>query len=309
MKNYQLNYYPLFKCVAGECKHTCCAGWEMLIDADSLCAYKNDDSAFREALNKGINYNKSKFKSDGKGRCAFLNGDGLCDIIINLGENSLCQVCRDHPRFRSFFEDRTETGLGFCCEEATRIILSFKDKIQPVLISDDGNDEPVDFISKSILEFREKALTVLQERGENINDRIDDLLRLSRAEITRKDFNKILKKFLSFERLGTGFTKRLKKLKGKPFNTTTSLELSLVAEQFLVNSVYRHFHGATDAISVRARAVSCVICWWIINNLILNECDDKNALYDIVRDFSAEVEYSQKNLDKLFSFTLKFIKI
>ena len=129
MKEYLLNYYPLFKCVADKCKHTCCAGWEMCIDKESLEKYKNEKSEFAKTLLYGINLKKSKFNVDKNKRCAFLNHNGLCDIIINLGENSLCQVCRDHPRFRSFFDDRTETGLGFCCEEATRIIFSFDGKI------------------------------------------------------------------------------------------------------------------------------------------------------------------------------------
>ena len=129
MKEYVLSYYPNFKCVADKCKHTCCAGWEMNIDSESLSVYKKDNSAFSETLKNGINFKKSKFKCDKTKRCAFLNEQGLCEIIINLGEKSLCQVCRDHPRFRSFFDDRIETGLGFSCEEAAKIILSFKDKI------------------------------------------------------------------------------------------------------------------------------------------------------------------------------------
>ena len=105
MKEYVLNYYPKFKCIAGKCKHTCCAGWEMCIDKESLDAYKNEASGFATTLANGINFKKSKFKSDKFGRCAFLDADGLCEIISNLGEKALCQVCRDHPRFRSFFGD------------------------------------------------------------------------------------------------------------------------------------------------------------------------------------------------------------
>ena len=44
MKEYVLNYYPEFKCVASKCKHTCCSGWEMCIDKESLDAVKNTDN-------------------------------------------------------------------------------------------------------------------------------------------------------------------------------------------------------------------------------------------------------------------------
>ena len=51
MKEYVLNYYPEFKCIANECKHTCCAGWDMYIDENTLNLYKNDSSDFAKTLN------------------------------------------------------------------------------------------------------------------------------------------------------------------------------------------------------------------------------------------------------------------
>jgi len=183
VKEYIFNYYPRFKCIAQKCKHTCCAGWEMNIDSETLEIYKNDKSSFSSALKCGINYKKSKFKADKNKRCAFLNEQGLCEIILNLGEKSLCQVCRDHPRFRSFFSDRIETGLGFCCEEATRQILSFEDKIEPVLVSDNGASDTLDYNENNVLQFREKALNILQNRELDINQRIDDLLKLCKAKV------------------------------------------------------------------------------------------------------------------------------
>lgn len=307
MKQFILNYYPNFKCVANKCKHTCCAGWEMHIDNESLERYKNDNSAFSNALNHGINFKKSKFKADKSGRCSFLNDNGLCELIINLGENSLCQVCRDHPRFRSFFNDRVETGLGFCCEEATKIILSFKDKIEPTLIADDKKDFPLDFNQKNILEFRKKALDILRNRKIGINERIENLSSFCNLSFLEKDFNKIVKTFISFERLDKSWTKRLKKIKKIDFNKATDESLSLMCEQFLVNSLYRHLSDAEDTIFVRARTIACIFSWWVIKSILKTE--SYNEIFDIVRAYSSEVEYSQKNLDKLYNFSYKFIKI
>ena len=312
MKNYLLNYYPKFKCIADKCKHTCCAGWEMNIDGESLDGYKNDKSPYSPTLKNGINFKKSKFKSDKTKRCAFLNAGGLCDIIINLGENSLCQVCRDHPRFRSFFTDKTETGLGFCCEEAARIILSFDGIIQPILISDDSKVEELDFNEQNILEFRKSALTILQARSVDINERIDRLLTLCRADLSAVAVKKIIKKFLSFERLDKAWTIRLKSIPTL-LNKTTPDSLSHYAEQFLVNGLYRHLSDAEDTMWVRARTIALVLSWWIIKNIIELEQTKTTDLFaltvDVARAFSAEVEYSEKNLSKLFEFCYKFIKI
>ncbi|MBQ3115410.1 MAG: flagellin lysine-N-methylase [Clostridia bacterium] len=313
MKQYFLNYYPNFKCVAGKCKHTCCAGWEMNIDPDTLAKYKAESTDFGERLKKGINFKKSQFKADKAGRCAFLNDEGLCDIIVNLGEQRLCQVCRDHPRFRSFFDDRTETGLGFCCEEATRIILSFEDKIAPVLDSDDKNDQPLDFNQKNIIDFRQKAIDIVQDRERGASSRTEDLLRLCRAEIGEGEHKKICKVFLSFERLNKGWTARLKSIKDKPLKTHTDKDLALYFEQFLVNGLYRHLYLAEDTFFVRAITTALVVSWWVIQSVYHEENTagevDFGLILDIVRAFSAEVEYSQKNLGKLFDFCAKFIKI
>lgn len=224
----------------------------------------------------------------------------------------MCQVCRDHPRFKSFFNDRIELGLGFCCEAAAKIILSFEDKIALIPVKDDGTVQENDFSQKNILAFREKVLSLLQDRNIPIGDRIDSLLTECKASVLDKDFSKIIKRFLSLERLNKSWTKRLKGA-SKNFTKRTDEKLSLYAEQFLVNSIYRHLSDAEDTMSVRARAIACVLSWWVINSIIENEkgisVDLLTLTADIVREFSAEVEYSQKNLDKLFDFSFKFIKI
>ena len=46
MKEYILNYYTNFKCIANKCKHTCCAGWEADIDKTTLEGYKTENSAY-----------------------------------------------------------------------------------------------------------------------------------------------------------------------------------------------------------------------------------------------------------------------
>ena len=311
MKEFHLNYYPNFKCIANNCTHSCCVGWVMKIDQDSLNNYKTHNSAFSPRLKKGINFKKSMFKRDKKGRCAFLNDKGLCDIIINLGENSLCQVCADHPRFRTFFDDRVEMGLGFSCEQATRIILGYKDKIEPIIFKDDLAQISPSPLQAFVLEFRQKALAIIQDRNTPISNRLQALLSLSNAQISAQDFNKVLKTFLSLERLDKHWTKRLLSLKKNMPSLTTENSLELYCEQFLVNGIFRHVSSAEDSMTARARMVSCVLSWWVIKEVFeLEKTDcDFDLICDVVREFSAEVEYSENNLTKLFNHALKFVKI
>lgn len=40
MKRVVPDYYADFACIAGACRHTCCVGWEIDIDPDSLRRYR-----------------------------------------------------------------------------------------------------------------------------------------------------------------------------------------------------------------------------------------------------------------------------
>ena len=247
---------------------------------------------------------------DKNGRCAFLNDKGLCEIIINLGEKSLCQICRDHPRFRSCFEDRFETGLGFACEEATRIILSQQEKIQPILVSSDSCENELSFVQAQLLKFRNQAIDIIQDRGIDINARIAIILKLCNAQIEIADHKKILKRFISLERLEKNWGNRLKGLT-HPLKTNIGEENSIYCEHFLANSLYRFTSEAEDVVYARAVVLACLFAWWIINSIYQNEKTKKGefeTLCDIVREYSAEVEYSQKNQGKLFAFANSFIK-
>ena len=317
MKDYVLNYYPKFKCVAHECKHTCCSGWDMYIDEKTLSDYKNNCSEFSATLKKGIDFKRSRFKTDKNRSCAFLKETGLCELIINLGEGSLCQICRDHPRFRSVFDDRVETGLGFCCEQATKIILSFEGKIEPLLVGDgNGGVEPSfiepSFIQAQVLKLRQSALDIVQDRSVNINERLSALLKFCNAQVKNSDHKKIIKRFILLERLEKSWGARLKRLKKSSLIAVTNDALAHYCEQFLVNSFYRLIGEAEDVSCARAIVLACVFAWWVINSVCKTEGalnGDFETVCDIVREYSAEVEYSQENLIKLFNFANRFIKI
>ena len=141
MKLYAPKYYKRFKCIADKCEHSCCIGWEIDVDADTLKQYKKVKGDFGKRLLENIDLkcDAPHFILGEKERCPFLNERGLCDIIIELGEDSLCDICSDHPRFRNFFSDREELGLGLCCEEACRLILS-KEEPTEFISEDDGED-------------------------------------------------------------------------------------------------------------------------------------------------------------------------
>ena len=101
MKTKVPYYYKDFKCIASECPDTCCAGWEIIIDEDTHEKYKNATGKFGEILRSKITLyedGEPGFILDGDD-CPFLNKNKLCDIYSELGEESLCNTCKQFPRF------------------------------------------------------------------------------------------------------------------------------------------------------------------------------------------------------------------
>ena len=122
----------------------------------------------------------------------FLNKENLCDIFINLGEDRLCDICREHPRFYNWFGDYTEVGLGLCCEEAERLL--FSDSKPLTFVEEVTQDEEQDYSDEDeytdasdllddeseeceqMLEERKAIFSILQNRKKNIGARLKRLL-------------------------------------------------------------------------------------------------------------------------------------
>ena len=125
MKLLAPSYYKKFKCIADKCSHSCCIGWEIDIDCKTHEKYACLTGGYGEKIKESIEISDTPhFKLQKNDRCPHLNDQGLCNIITNLGEEYLCEICREHPRFYSFTSEGCEAGLGMACEEACRIILS-----------------------------------------------------------------------------------------------------------------------------------------------------------------------------------------
>ena len=124
MKLYAPEYYRDFKCIADKCTHSCCVGWRIGIDEETLSKYGALPEESSRSLTDKITVDDEglcvKLRDDG--RCPHLTDCGLCRIISELGEEYTSRICREHPRFYNLLPNRAEVGLGAVCEEAARII-------------------------------------------------------------------------------------------------------------------------------------------------------------------------------------------
>ena len=121
------DFYDAFSCTASACRHTCCRGWEIEIDADTASRYRTLPGPLGERLREHIDWTDlgAAFRLEADERCPFLRDDGLCELIRASGtEDILCDVCALHPRFFTEVGDATLAGLGLCCEAACRLLLA-----------------------------------------------------------------------------------------------------------------------------------------------------------------------------------------
>ena len=165
------DYYPSFSCVGSACRHNCCIGWEIDIDEDTLSFYRSLSGPLGQRLKQHITSEDTPhFVLNHDDRCPFLNESNLCDLILSLGEDHLCQICRDHPRFRNNLPGRTETGIGLCCEAAGKLILG---KSEPVKLCISGQDTEEDEIIEALRPSWIQGLSVLGgEPCEEENERV-----------------------------------------------------------------------------------------------------------------------------------------
>jgi len=156
------DYYKDFCCIADNCKHTCCKDFEIEIDELSLERFLQDP--FVSPKIELGDYPHIKLNSDES--CPFLNDKGLCEMIINKGEDYLCQICRDHPRFRNYWTEIEEIGLGLVCEEAGRLILSQNKRLS--IVSLDNTDFSIEDLpedEKQLWALRENLINEIKEEG------------------------------------------------------------------------------------------------------------------------------------------------
>lgn len=193
MKYHKPSFFDQFKCIGSACTDTCCAGWEIEVDETTAQGYLTEKGAFGDRVRREIGSEPGEYFFKLKNnRCPFLNKENLCDIFINLGEDRLCDICREHPRFYNWFGDYTEVGLGLCCEEAERLL--FSDSKPLTFVEEVTQDEEQDYSDEDeytdasdllddeseeceqMLEERKAIFSILQNRKKNIGARLKRLL-------------------------------------------------------------------------------------------------------------------------------------
>ena len=284
MKEVFPNYYEKFKCVADKCRHNCCIGWEIDIDEDTMDLYNSLDGEFAQKIRENIEGQTLHFVLGDGERCPFLNDSGLCDIICEFGDGAICDICYLHPRFKNFYEDFTETGLGLCCEEAARIILTEKEKF--------FIDVPKYLKNDEFFKERREVYDVLQNRSFTMYERLDKLCQKYGFEFKFKN-EELYDFYMSLERLDKSWENELQKLKNADGVEIFEREdLQIFFEQLACYFIFRHFQNGV---------VFAILSCWVLG-AICSACDNLDKMLDVVRMYSSEIEYCEENTQKVKMF-------
>ncbi len=290
-------YYSAFRCVGGSCRHSCCIGWDIGIDAESLARYAAVSGEFGDRLRAAIDSKNAQFITNRDGRCPLLNSCGLCDIQLQLGESYLCDICAAHPRFFNELPDRVEGGLGLCCEEAARLILTTE---EPLSLCCSGSGA----VHDDIIALRDELLSLLRDRTRDIPERMAAMLARCgtawppRAPAARAD------RLLSLERLDPAWTRQLLLLRDTAADVAAfdrhMQSRQTEYEQLLSYFVYRHVANAATVSGAAARAAFAALGYSILHALgaALYTATGTFSVRDhceLARAFSAEIEYSDEN--------------
>ena len=171
MRYIKPQYYDTFKCTADKCPDTCCAGWQIMIDEDSLKRYESVTGEFGERLKHSIDWSEGSFLQK-CGCCAMLNDKNLCDLVINCGEESLCETCNRYPRHIEEFEGLREYSLSISCPVAAEIVLGCEEPLSLMEEEDESEDplweefEDFDFLLFTKLEDAREVIFKLIQQNE-----------------------------------------------------------------------------------------------------------------------------------------------
>ena len=277
-------FYKNFLCKADKCKHSCCKGWEIDIDEETAGKYLAMTGELGAEIRQNIGKNEDSyfFKLTEDERCPFLQKNGLCKIILNIGEENICEICTMHPRFFTMLDDVELCGVGLSCEKTCELLLG--DEKDLVFYIEDTEEE----LSVS------EVLAVI---GLNLPNEMQEFSLTVNAE----NINKVLEIMAKTEPIDENWSKELSIMQDMD-------NVELKAKEYLENSdknilnklykyiLYRQLERLVDIdIEALINYAQYSILFIILHTMISKE------LGESVRRWSEQIEYDTDNVDLILA--------
>ena len=319
------SFYDDFKCIASECSDNCCIGWEIDVDENTLQKYNGLNTPLGDEIRSKITTSEDGSKCFALGendRCPFLNKKNLCRIIIGCGEDALCEICKNHPRFYEWFPGVTECGLGLSCEAVCRILLSDESPFTLVESEDDepivieGKDETI--ISDShifISALRERFFDILFSSDKTYYEKLEKLCVSAQnfcgEDLPLRNSKKIIEAYSKTEPIDDNWVAYITDLrdgfdeyylKRKQFKE--QYKHDKLYPKILAYILYRHLIKAAFDADVLSRVCFCLEAIRFIELCDMKTYCNKGSLtledrIQNLKNWSKQVEYSEENTELL----------
>lgn len=320
------SYCRDFRCLAGACSDSCCIGWEIDIDDKTADYYMSLSGDFGERLRSSISSGDCySFILDNE-RCPFLNKDNLCDIILNLGEDKLCHICNEHPRYYEWFDGVVEGGVGLCCEEAARLILEkggeggYCEKHLPDEKPDDYDKDLFSFL----YEARETIIEILR-KGSSLKDDVREILGFVNAvqscidngetgvlpDIYPYDYTEctadiwyMMRIFRNLEPIDERWKPYIDRLEGEAKAGCYTEQQEKYIRNTGIYFIWRYFLKGVFDEEILSKAKLAVISMAMAGLMFGSEkSDELRQCAILAKNYSKEIEYSEENLEALYDMT------
>ena len=307
MKLYAPKYYSEFKCIADKCRHSCCVGWEIDIDGETMQKYLSAQdfpaNSYSVRIKDSIDMNETPhFRLCEGERCPHLRDDGLCKIILQSGEDFLCNICREHPRFYNDTSRGKEVGLGLCCEEACSIALRSDDydKIIPIG-EEEGEDTPCKIDTVAL---RSYIYSILKNDAVTHSQKLQKIYNEFGVSPASMDDNTARELIHSLEYMDDGNREMFCAYSS---SADTPEELHKPLERALAYFVFRHCTEAQDETEYRAALGFCLFCERLLASVATAQgINTFDGFAELARIVSEELEYSEQNTaDIKFEFEIR----
>lgn len=297
------DYYDKFKCIAGECKNSCCIGaWDIEVDEDTLERYFALEGEIGERVKNAIDGDNVFIRQNG--RCPMFTNDGLCDLV-KCGAG-LCVTCDEYPRFTRDYDDYIEKGIALSCEVATDIILNNKNKVEFVGKTGESEDE----LFPILYNARKEIFKILQNREWDILKRIRLALIYGielRARINNNDYSvfsftpedidgerKDIIPFIEFIKTLPVTNDKFHNMLDKSIHPDTPDDI--VGEQLAVYFTYRYFLQSIFDCDPLAKLKFMALSVMTILSMGAG-CGD---VHDCARVYSVEIEHNEDGIDEIY---------
>jgi lysine-N-methylase len=128
-------YVTRFRCLAGDCEATCCAGLGITLEASEhrrLKVLAAGDPAREAILERAVQLTPNgphyaQLRTTDGGGCPALDETGLCRIHAQFGHDALFDVCATYPRYANDVDGELEVFGALSCPEMVRLALLSED--------------------------------------------------------------------------------------------------------------------------------------------------------------------------------------